>query len=673
MPDAVSPTDTEILRAEIVRLRAQLEESQETLRAIRSGEIDAFVVTNNEEPTVMTLGAAEQTYQLIVDQVSHPTAVLNCEGRILQTNALFAALVQREPVELSGVLIQDLVTPASLKTMEFLLENGTDSEVEKELIVRSATGLRIPVSFSVRPLKDNPTGLCLLLTDLTAERLRDRIVSEELLAQSILEQVADAVVVCDPRGRIVRASRAVETLMGGDPLDRAFDAILPLQHAINGELQPLPFREIIASPETRGREVVYVDATGRHNHLVLSVGLLSDSDAAVRGVVLTLTDITARKSVEEALELADRRKNEFLAILAHELRNPLAPISNSVSILSVGKLSPEVRDRAVVLMDRQVKQMVRLVDDLMDVSRITRGKVELKKERVRLADIVAGAVETSQPLIEQFSHALSVDLPEAPIWLDADVTRLTQIFSNLLNNAAKYSEAGGRITVSSHTDASRVRVDIADTGIGIRPDMVGRIFDMFAQVDGSLERAHGGLGVGLTLVKTLVEMHGGMISVHSDGPGKGSTFTVDLPVAVVEQETAAVSEHGIEEASSSGLRIMIVEDNEALAQTTGWLVEMLGHDYRLAHSGREALDTVMDYRPQVMMLDIGLPGMNGYDLCRELRQLPDLKDTVFIAQTGWGQDEHRQRAREAGFDHHMVKPIALDSLDSVLVDIKARS
>ncbi len=673
MPDAASPNDAEILRAEIVRLRAQLEESQETLRAIQAGEIDAFVVTNDEEPTVMTLGAAEQTYQLIVDQVGHPTAVLNCEGRILQTNALFAALVQREPVELSGVLIQDLVTPASLKTMEYLLENGTDSEVEKELIVRSATGLRIPVSFSVRPLKDNPTGLCLLLTDLTAERLRDRIVSEELLAQSILEQVADAVVVCDPSGRIVRSSRAVETLMGGDSLDRSFDAVLPLQHPINGELQPLSFRDIIASPETRGREVVYVDDHGRHNHLLLSTGLLCDSDAAMRGVVLTLTDITERKSVEEALELADRRKNEFLAILAHELRNPLAPISNSVSILAAGKLSPEVRDRAVVLMDRQVKQMVRLVDDLMDVSRITRGKVELKTERVRLADIVSGAVETSQPLIEQFNHTLNVDLPEQPIWLDADITRLTQIFSNLLNNAAKYSEAKGSIAVSARVEGDRVRVDISDRGIGIRPEMIGRIFDMFAQVDGSLERAHGGLGVGLTLVKTLVEMHGGTISVHSDGPGQGSTFTVDLPLAVTAEDTATPAAESKDSTATSGLRIMIVEDNEALAQTTGWLVEMLGHDYRLAHSGREALDNALDYSPQVMMLDIGLPGMNGYDLCRELRQMPGLKDTIFIAQTGWGQDEHRQRAREAGFDHHMVKPIALDSLEGVLADIKARA
>ena len=671
MPDAATPTDTESLRAEIVRLRAQLEESQETLRAIRSGEVDAVVITGDDAFTVMTLGAAEQTYQLIVDQVGHPTAVLTCEGRILQSNALFATLVQREAPELVGTLIQDLVTPASLKTMECLLEKGAEDDVEKELIVRSATGLRIPVSFGVRPLKDNPTGLCLLLTDLTAERLRDRIVSEELLAQSILEQVADAVVVCDPRGRIVRASRAVETLMGGDPLDRAFDAILPLQHAVDGGLHPLSFQDIVASPEVRGREVVYVDPEGHSNYLMLSTGLLFDSEAAMRGVVLTLTDITERKTVEDALELADRRKNEFLAILAHELRNPLAPISNSVSILAAGKLSPEVRERAVVLMDRQVKQMVRLVDDLMDVSRITRGKVELKTERARLADIVASAVETSQPLIEQFSHTLGVDLPEQPIWLDADVTRLTQIFSNLLNNAAKYSEAKGSITVSARTEGDRVKVDISDRGIGIRPEMIGRIFDMFAQVDGSLERAHGGLGVGLTLVKTLVEMHGGMISVHSDGPGKGSTFTVDLPLAPAEQQTPAASENGTESAASSGLRIMIVEDNEALAQTTGWLVEMLGHDYRLAHSGREALDTVTDYRPQVMMLDIGLPGMNGYDLCRELRQLSHLKDTVFIAQTGWGQDEHRQRAREAGFDHHMVKPIALESLEGVLAAIKA--
>ena len=372
----------------------------------------------------------------------------------------------------------------------------------------------------------------------------------------------------------------------------------------------------------------------------------------------------------EALRETDRRKDEFLAILAHELRNPLAPISNSVSILGSDKLPAKVRDEALQMMDRQVKQMVRLVDDLMDVSRITRGNIELKTDAIDLSEVLSCAIEISKPHIDQFGHKLSVDLPQNPVSLHADFTRLAQVFSNLLNNAAKYSPEGGEIRLETDVHKDSVDVRVKDNGIGLRPDMLEHIFDMFAQVDDSLERSQGGLGVGLTLVKKLVEMHGGRVTVRSEGLGKGSEFMVHLPTLTATETTETVAAPQTQTADSAGLRILIVEDNEALAQTTGWMVEMLGHDYRLAGNGKDGLVLAEQYRPNVVMMDIGLPGMNGYDLCAAMRAEPHLKDTIFIAQTGWGQDEHRQRAKEAGFHHHMVKPLYLEALEALLRKIE---
>jgi signal transduction histidine kinase len=373
-----------------------------------------------------------------------------------------------------------------------------------------------------------------------------------------------------------------------------------------------------------------------------------------------------------ALQEADQRKDEFLATLAHELRNPLAPISNSVTILASGRSPKHVRDQALGMMERQVKQMVRLVDDLMDVARITRGKIVLKPERLDVRDILNAAVEISQPLIDQFEHTLIADLPNEQVWLDADMTRLAQVFSNLLNNAAKYSEPGREIRLSVEAAEGFVTVRIKDQGLGMTRETLTRIFDMFAQADGSLERAHGGLGVGLTLVKALVEMHRGTISAFSPGLNAGSEFAVRLPLAEGNDTMSTVETpiENVETSSGGGLRILIVEDNEALAQTTGWMIEMIGHDYKLAHNGPDAIELSKTYCPGVVMMDIGLPGMNGYDLCALMKTEPHLKDTVFIAQTGWGQDEHRQRAKEAGFDHHLVKPVYLELLQETLGKIQ---
>jgi len=387
-------------------------------------------------------------------------------------------------------------------------------------------------------------------------------------------------------------------------------------------------------------------------------GEFSESDEAI---VVQLAHI-ASVAIENArlydeLRDQDRRKDEFLATLAHELRNPLAPIRTGLEILKVageGERGRKLRD----MMERQVGHMVRMVDDLLDVSRITRGKVELRRERVELRAVVDSALETSRPLIESAGHELRTDLPPEPLFLDADPTRLAQVFANLLNNAAKYTPAGGRIRLVAERDGARVVVRVEDTGVGIPADMLPKVFDMFTQVGRSIDRAQGGLGIGLTLVQRLVAMHGGTIDAESEGPGRGSTFTVRLPLATVEEarQKAAAQGNGTSRAAAS-LRVLVVDDNIDGAESLSVLLQLSGHQTQAAHSGPEALAIAQNLGPDMVFLDIGLPGMNGYEVARRLRAMPDYARCVLVALTGWGTEEDRRQARAAGFDHHLTKPV----------------
>ena len=365
---------------------------------------------------------------------------------------------------------------------------------------------------------------------------------------------------------------------------------------------------------------------------------------------------------EAMLIEADRKKDEFLATLAHELRNPLAPIRNALHVFQSETVTPERASRARDLIGRQVEQMVRLVDDLMDVSRITHGKIELRRDRVLLADVVHNAVETCQPLIAEKKHRLTVLLPDAPVAITGDAVRLGQIFSNLLNNAAKYTGSGGDIRVTAQIDARQVTVDIADNGIGIPAQHLPHIFEMFTQADNSIERKHGGLGIGLTLVRNLVERHGGTVTAASSNAG--STFTVTLPLAHTAGEAAAPAPPST--APRAALKVMVVDDNMDSAQTMGWTMELLGCEARVLTNAADAMAAARDYLPDVVLLDIGMPGMSGYDLCRYLRAQPGLEHTMFIAQTGWGQAEHRQKSKEAGFHHHLVKPVDMKELGALM-------
>lgn len=369
----------------------------------------------------------------------------------------------------------------------------------------------------------------------------------------------------------------------------------------------------------------------------------------------------------EALKEADRRKDEFLAVLAHELRNPLAPIRYGLEIMKMSADEP-VSEDIRAMMHRQLSHLVRLIDDLLDVSRISRGKINLSKESVELSEALQAALEASRPLIEANKHTLELRSAEEPIWIFADLTRIAQVVSNLLNNAAKYTPVGGHITLSVNRDGDHVVIDVIDNGVGIPQAMLPRVFELFTQVDGDTKRSQGGLGIGLALARQLVEMHNGTLTVASEGEGKGSTFTLRLPLfqPAVHPASPGASPSSTSSSASAPLKVLVVDDNVSSAETTAQILSMIGHSVALAHDGPEALETARSLRPDVIMLDLGMPGMSGYEVCRELRQDASFRDTMLIAQTGWGQERDREKTREVGFDHHLTKPVDFNELSALL-------
>lgn len=377
------------------------------------------------------------------------------------------------------------------------------------------------------------------------------------------------------------------------------------------------------------------------------------------------TVVLQHKRAEAALQEADRRKDEFLAILAHELRNPLAPLRNALSLMKLVGNDPQALEQTRGIMERQLRQMVRLIDDLMDVSRISRGKIELRKERLELAAVIKDALETTRPLIEESGHELALTYPPEPLFLHADPTRLAQVFSNLLNNAAKYTGRGGHIRLTVEREENDVLVKVRDTGIGIPADMIHRIFEMFTQVDRSLERPLGGLGIGLSLVRSLVELHGGSVEARSDGPGQGSELIVRLPVDPPARQAQPAREDG-DHVAPARHRILVVDDNKDAADSLAMLLALQGSEVRTAYDGLEAVEAAAAFEPDVILSDIGMPRMDGYEAAQQIRQQCRGRKVVLVAMTGWGQEEDRRRSIEAGFDLHLVKPVDLAELERLL-------
>jgi len=392
---------------------------------------------------------------------------------------------------------------------------------------------------------------------------------------------------------------------------------------------------------------------------------LLDAEGGVREWIGTITDVHEQRQAEEALREADRRKDEFLAMLAHELRNPLAPIHNAAQVLKLVAGSEDPTQAwARDVIERQAQHLSRLVDDLLDVSRITRGKIALAREPLDVAAIVRLAAETSQPLIETRRHALSLDLWPGPLWVEGDLTRLVQVVGNLLNNAAKYTDEGGHIGVQTAEADGWAVIRVRDDGMGLAPELLSRVFDLFTQADRSLDRSQGGLGIGLTLVRLLVEMHGGRVEARSEGPGKGSEFEVRLPIKPAARAARAAERPARERAAP--MRVLVVEDHADSADMMRFVLELAGHDVRAVADGHAALETARAFDPDLVLCDIGLPGMDGYEVAARMRADPALKRARLVAVSGYGQDEDRRRSRDAGFDEHLTKPVHPDALEALL-------
>ena len=636
-----------------------------------------------------------EDFQQVTDLFPDAALLLGQDGSILAANGA-AKELGYSPKSLLGRNLFDLVATPPEAFREYLrLCTRSRGPVVGAVVVRGEDGREVPcrcyggliraatedrpstVLLRLTRRGASPTQFALLnqkLAELTEEVRQRRLAEERLQDQTYwlqvtLSSIGDAVITTDDRGHVTFLNPVAETLTGwkneqasGRPLDEVF-CIIDEER-----------RQPVESPAERVLREGVIVGLANHTLLIRKDGVetpIDDSGAPIRnaqgevaGVVLVFRDVTERKLAEDELLEASRRKDEFLAMLAHELRNPLAPIRTGLDLLALTGASGEV----VGPMQQQIRHLVRLVDDLLDVSRIVRGRIELRRESIDLTTVVQRAVETVRSEVDARRQILSVSLSQEPIRLHADPVRLTQVVSNLLHNASKFNRDGGKIRVSTRLQDGEAVLSIQDTGVGMEPDLVPRVFDLFRQATTSIDRSQGGLGIGLTVVKSLVEMHGGVVTARSDGPGQGSEFIVRLPIAKSPKEDPLKPN---EPAATEAYRILIVDDNVSAALMLARLLRILGdHAVVTAHDGNAALETAAQHRPDIILLDIGLPGMDGYEVARQLRQRPEFERTLVVAVTGYGTEEDRRKSLHAGCDDHLVKPPGIDSIRHVLAHPK---
>jgi PAS domain S-box-containing protein len=636
-----------------------------------------------ERTLLAEAASANAKFQAFFEQGALFAGIMDVDGTIIEPNRLSweGCGFTREQIVGKPFWEGPWWTPSptlvdQIKAGSTLAASGQTFRAEMPYFV--ADGTERIAEVTIQPIKD-ASGRVLFLAP-TGVDTTDRKRAEEDRQKfvTLVESSTDFIGMCDTQGIPFFINRAGLKMVGLVDLDETrrhsvWDFFFPEEQAkIRDEFFPEVLANGHGETEVRFRNF----QTDEARWMAYKVLTLYDNDGEAAGFATVSQDITASRQLEDHLRQmaadlseADHRKDEFLATLAHELRNPLAPIRNATQIMRLST-DPKVVEEARTVMERQLEQMVRLVDDLLDVSRITQGKLELRKENVLLSAVIKSAVETSRPWIDRMGHTLMVSLTHEPILVYADVTRMAQVYANLLNNSAKYTEQGGRIWLSAERDGGEVVVTVKDTGIGIPPDHLPRLFEMFSQVDSVLERSQGGLGIGLNLVKRLVEMHDGSVEAHSEGPGKGAEFVVRLPVVMQESAARTVDDRHVIESPKSALQILIVDDNQDSADSLAILLRLMGNVTRTTYDGQHAVELAAEFQPDVVLLDIGLPRLNGYEACRLIRKQASGKQPVMIAMTGWGQDEDRRRADEAGFDYHLTKPVAPQDLTKLLAGLQ---
>ena len=596
------------------------------------------------------------------------------EGRVTFMNGLAEKLTGWPQAEAVGRALSEVFNVVNERTRRPVenpalraMREGTIVGLANHTVLIARDGTERPIDESAAPVRDESAailGAVLVFCDVTQRKWASH--SHTLLA-AIVEASDDAIISKTLDGVVRSWNRGAERLFGytaDEAVGRPINLIIPpeRQDEERSILERLSRGERVEHFET-----VRVAKDGRRIDISLTVSPLFDEDGQVTGASKIARDISERKQSEMMLRAADRRKDEFLALLAHELRNPLAPLRHGLQVLRLAGGDAGIVTDVRTMMDRQLEHMVRLIDDLLDISRIGQNKIELKRARVPLAAVINSAVETARPVIEAEGHELNISLPSEPLFLDADLTRLAQVFSNLLSNSAKYTRPGGKIWLTVERKGEDAIVAVRDNGIGIPTDALQRVFEMFCQIDRSIERATGGLGIGLALVKGLVEMHGGTVVADSEGLGRGSTFTVRLPTLATIPEAASASlALDVPPIVGNGRRILVADDNRDSAVTLAKLLQLLRNDVRTVHDGVAAVEQAEEFRPEVILMDVGMPGLNGYDATRRIREQPWGRTAIIIALTGWGQEGDRIQSREAGCDGHLVKPVSLAELETIL-------
>jgi PAS domain S-box-containing protein len=626
------------------------------------------------------LQQGEELFRQLVSGVEdYAIVLLGSSGVVTTWNAGAEQIHGYSAAEIVGRNSSVFYTPEAIERdsprfeLSYARENGRFTD-EGWRVRKNGSRYWASVVLTAIPGSDeSPGGFIQITRDLTESRNHDAALRESeerfrLLVEGVQEY---AIFMLDPDGHVASWNRGAEMIKGysaSEIVGSHFSRFYPPEAILQGKPRwELEMATRYGSVEEEGWRV-RKDGSRFWANVIITA--LRDRSGNLRGFAKVTRDMTERRRVEE-LEKADRQKDEFLAFLAHELRNPLAPIRTALEVLRRRDVPATAFGQAGQIAERQLRHMARLLDDLLDVSRIREGTIELQKEILDMSALLRSAAEAARPWMEERRHDFVVDDPGKDVWVEGDQIRLEQVLGNLLNNAAKYTDAGGEIRLSAQKAGGDVVIRVQDTGIGIEPMMVSRVFDLFVQATRRTDLSAGGVGIGLSLVKKLVELHGGCVEVFSAGVGRGSEFIVRLPAAApptaADRKPAAAPAI---QAPGRTLRVLLVDDNADSADGLGMLLELQGHEIRVAYDGLTALETARTFQPHVAILDIGMPLMDGYELARRLRATPETKDTLLVAMTGWGQEEDQRKSREAGFAYHLVKPFEPAALEKLLGEVE---